>query len=71
MSILDEAAKVPKDGQPHRFTCPLCGEQAVGRVDPGNDHTIAACKCTPWAHRTWSQNNALTNLCKKEEHGKA
>jgi predicted RNA-binding Zn-ribbon protein involved in translation (DUF1610 family) len=59
MSILDEAAKVPKDGRPHKFTCPLCGEQAVGRVDPGNDHTIAVCKCTPWAHRTWSQNSAL------------
>jgi len=56
MRILDEAAKVPKDGQPHPFRCPLCGDQAVGCVDPGNDHTIAVCKCTPWAHRTWSQN---------------
>ncbi len=56
MLLLDAAAKVPKGMITHTFTCPLCGEQALGRVDPSNHHTIATCKCTPWAHRTWANN---------------
>jgi predicted RNA-binding Zn-ribbon protein involved in translation (DUF1610 family) len=56
MLLLDAAAKVPKGKNTHTFLCPLCGEQAIGRVDPNNHHTIATCKCTPWAHRTWANH---------------
>jgi hypothetical protein len=67
ISILDEAAKVPNDGKPHLFRCPVCGEQALGRIDPDNDHTIAVCKCTPLEHRTWSQNDRGDSLTPRKE----
>ena len=50
-SQLDAAAKAKLNGEHdpngergYFFTCPLCGERALGHISPSNDHVMAACK---------------------------